>query len=391
MKIGVGLSKEKEGDLAFQEAYRKSLQKLGATRPDLSLVFFSYDYAMDPAVLSSSLKKVFRDVPNFGSSVSSAWFQKDGFELETGVLVVSLKDLGFEYDFLKVHSLKEKAELWSTELSRQIHDRSAVDEKNADFVFFIADSLNFTCGGGFASLEKALPKTPVCGIGASYSVPQVSLVLRSEVYLNALIALEIRGTKPWVALTQSVCPELNPIEINRMSENLVIEVDQKPAFYKLCEHLMAKDDLPMMSPDQFRKHMGDLYVIEVPKTPVKRERTIAEPYGVVSLLGSEMTTGMVAVAHELDFNTTHYLGQKKVAYAEMGASEVFGKLKEKIEKPSFILLLSSTARLRDRDREHGDQKLLREVFPDAPILEVASNGEYLGTHNQFSALAIAFP
>lgn len=391
MKIGVGSSKEKEGDLAFQEAYRRSLQKLGATRPDLSFIFFSYDYAMDPAVLSSTLKKVFRDVPNFGSSVSSAWFQKDGFELETGVLVASFKDLGFEFDFLKVNSLKEKAELWSTELSRQIHDRADVTGKPADLVMFIGDSLNFICGNGFPALEKSLPETSVCGVGASYSVPQVSLVLKGEVYLNAMIGLQIWGAKPWISLSQNVRPELKPIEINRMSENLVIEIDHKPAFYKLCEHLMTIDDLPMMSPDQFRKHMGDLYVVEVPKSGPSRTRTLAEPYGVVSLLGSEMTTGMVAVAHELNFNCTHFIGQKKVNYAEAGALESFKKLKEKVPNPSFILLFSSTARLRDRDRQNGDQKILREVFPEAPILEVASNGEYVGAHNQFAAVAIAFP
>jgi hypothetical protein len=390
VKIGCGSSKEKETELALQEAYRKSLQKLGATRSDLSFVFFSYDYAMDPTALSNAAKRVFRDVPHFGGTVSSASFQRDGFELETGLLVVSFKDLGFEFDFLKVHSLKEKAELWAMELSRQIQDRALVRERPCDFVFFIADSLNFTCGNGFASFEKNLPELQICGIGASYSVPQVSLLCKGEVYSNALVALEVWGAKPWVGLTQNIRPELNPIDINRMSENLVIEIDQKPAFYKLCEHLMTKDDLPMMSQDQFRRHMGDLYVVEVPKVQPERTRSLAEPYSVVSLLGSEMTTGMVAVGHELDFTSTHYIGQKKVEYAEAGARDLFQKLKTQIEKPSFLWLSSSMARLRDRDRKNSDQKILRDIFPDTPILELASNGEFLGVHNQFALIVIAF-
>ncbi|MDB5037134.1 MAG: hypothetical protein JWQ35_662 [Bacteriovoracaceae bacterium] len=391
MKVGIGSSKEKEPELALQEAYRKSLQRLGSTKSDLSLIFYSYDYGMDPTVLGGAFKKVFRDVPHLGSSTLSAWSGKEGFDTETGLLVMSLKDLNFEFDFLRVHSLKEKSELWSTELSRQLHDRALINNKSPDFLFVMADSLNFNASAGFSSLERAFPKTQICGVGASYSVPQVSIVCKGEVYLNALFALEITGTKPWMGLMQNILPELAAIEINRMSENLVIEIDQKPAFYKLCEHLMQKDDLPMMSPDQFRKHMGDLFVVETAKEKIERLRTIGSPHKVISLLGSEMTTGMVAVASELDFSKDHYLGQKKIEYAENGAREVLSQLKAKIEKPSMIWLFSATSRLRDRERKISDRHLVREVYPECPLLEVSSNGEYLGEHNQYAAIVIVFP
>src|SRR5665213_964923 len=103
---------------------------------------------------------------------------------------------------------------------------------------------------------------------------------------------------------------------------------------------MTKDDLPMMSPDQFRKHMGDLFVIESPKTQTKRLRTVGEAYEIVSLLGSEMTTGMVAVAHELDFSKNHFLGQRRVSYAEKCAQDVLVNIKKEIENPSMIWLFS---------------------------------------------------
>jgi hypothetical protein len=154
---------------------------------------------------------------------------------------------------------------------------------------------------------------------------------------------------------------------------------------------MQKEDLPMMSPDQFRKHMGDLFLVEIPRNQPFRPRTLGSPFHVVSLLGSEMTTGMVAVAQELNFSRIHYLGQRKPEYAEEEVRSVLTRIKEKVEKPSWILLLSSVSRLRDRERKISDRALVKEVFPETACLEVGTQGEYLGASNQFASLAIVFP
>lgn len=390
MNFGVGISKEKDSEAAFSEAYRKSLQKLRATKADLSMVFFSYDHGMDPTALAGSLKRVFRDTPTFGTSTTTAWFGVDGFELETGVLVISFKDLGFEFELLKVHSLKEKADLWAAELSRQIQDAASLGKPIPDFTFVMADSLTFKAGEGFSNLEKTFSKAGFCGVGASYSVPQVSVICRNEVYMNSLVAWTWRGVRPWVGLAQNVRPELNPVNINRMSENLMIEIDEKPAFYKLSEHLMAHDDLPMMSPDEFRKHMGDLFLVEGDRSETERMRVRGRAYEVISLLGSEMTTGMVAVARDLDFSKLHYLGQRKASYAEEDLKSVLEQIKAEVSKPQFLMSFSSLSRLRDRDRKISDRSIIRSVFPEVPHVEIATQGEYLGCSNQYASMILAF-
>ncbi|MBN8555022.1 MAG: hypothetical protein J0L93_06215 [Deltaproteobacteria bacterium] len=387
MKMGVGISKARDPEAALQEAYRKSLQKIKSTKADLCFVFYSYDYAMDTGAFAGALKKVLRDIPHAGASTWSAWSDKEAVEGETGLMVFSFKNVEFETHFLKVHSLREKAELWSAEIARQLGDLQ-VDE--SDFLWIMADSLNFNAGNGFQFLERHFPKLQIAGFGTSYSVPQCSVICQGEVYTNSLVAVSIRGLKPWIGLLQSIKPELDAVSVNRMSENLIIELDSKPAFYRLCEHLMTKDDLPMMSPDEFRKHMGNLFVVERSKVPVERLRTFGEAYRVVSLLGSEMTTGMVAVANALDFSQTHYLGQKKVTYAETETEMILQQLKTKIPEPSLLWLISSTTRVRDRERVRSDFAILRSIFPDTPVLGVSSNGEFLGGVNQFAGLVVAF-
>lgn len=391
MKIGAGISREKEPQLALQEAYRRSLQKIGATRSDFSFVFYSYEFGLDPAAFGASLKKVFRDTPHVGCSTWSVWFQKDGFESDSGMMVLSFKDMKSVPEIYKVHSLKEKAELWSAELSRQMEDSSLGAPSSKDLLFLMADSLNFTPGAGFTVLERHFPGLQIGGFGASYSVPQVSTVFQGEVYFNTLIGVLMRGLEAGMVISQSIMPELNPIEINRMSENLVIEIDHKPAFYKLCEHLMTKDDLPMMSPDSFRKHMGDLYLVEAVRVQPRRPRTYGDVHSVVSLLGSEMTTGMVAVAQDLDFSREHYLGQKKVKYAEETLMSALEQAHRDIPKAELIMMASSVPRLREKDRTEDDMTIVRKVYPDVPILQIASQGEYLGGSNQFAALLTIFP
>lgn len=387
MKIGVGFSREREADVALAEAYRKSLQRVSATKADLIFVFYSYDYSLDQPAFSGSLRKVFREVPHYGCSTWSAWSNQEVLEGETGMMVVSIKAPSFEIRPLRVHSLREKAELWSAELSRQIDDSQKPPPES---LLIFADSLNFTPGGGFAFLERKFPKTQILGIGTSFSVPQCSLVCQGEVYLNALVGLAIYGKQPWVALLQSIKPELAEVQINRMSENLIIEIDEKPAFYKLCEHLMSQDDLPMMSPDEFRKHMGNLYVVERSKEILSRPQTLGDPYKVISLLGSEMTTGMVAVAQTLDFSQTHLLGQKKVAYTDELAEMHLSELKSNLPKPSLILMFVNSARNHDKERVVSDLSLVRKTFPDSAVVGVASHGEFLGGANQYAAIIMAF-
>jgi small ligand-binding sensory domain FIST len=386
-KMGVGLSKLKDPEAALQEAYRKSLQRMKATKADLCLIFYSYDYGMDTGVLAGALKKVFRDTPHGGSSTWSVWSDKETVEGETGLMVFSFKDVDFEHHFLKVHSLREKSELWSAELARQLTDFST---ETADFLWLIADSLNFNAGNGFQFLERHFPKLQILGFGTSFSVPQSSVICNGEVYTNSLLALSARGLKPWAALLQSIKPELASVAVNRMSENLIIELDSKPAFYRLCEHLMTSDDLPMMSPDEFRKHMGNLFIVEKPKVAHEYPRTLGEPYRVVSLLGSEMTTGMVAVANALDFSQIHYLGQKKIAYAESETEKLLQELKMKVPEPSMLWMITAASRMRERERQKTDFAILRSIFPETPILGVASNGEFLGGVNQFASLVVAF-
>ncbi len=391
MKIGAGFSREKTPQAALQEAYRKSLQKIGATKADCALVFYSYDFGLDSTALGAAAKKVFRDTRHIGTSSWAAWFQRDGFEAETGLLVVSLKDIQ-NFEFFKVHSLKEKAELWVSELSRQMVDKGfAQPGVSKSLLFCIVDSLCFSSGSGFSALERQFPGMQVCGMGASYSVPQVTLLMDGEVHFNSMVAIGLREADAWVGIAQNIQGEQKPIEINRMSENLVIEIDHKPAFYRLCEHLMAQDDLPMMAPDEFRKHMGDLYIVEVPRVQPKRTRTVGEIYQAVSLLGSEMTTGMVAVAQELDFNREHYLGQKKVVYAEESLRQVLEEIRLKIENPRLLIVAASASRMREKERKIDDHSLIRSLFPHTELLFLASQGEYLGGGNSFAALVIAFP
>lgn len=389
MKMGVGFSKEKSPDAALQEAYRKSLQRLGATKSDLSFVFYSYDYGVDPAVLTGAFKRVFKYTPNIGASTWGAWSEKEAFEGETGLIVMSLKEPSFEFDLLKVNSLREKAELWSAELARQIGDKE--HGTDATSLLLLSDSLNFTPGTGFSFLERHFPKMQAYGFGTSFSIPQCSVVLDGDVYVNALTGLLMRGAQPWLGILQGVKPELQQVAVNRMSENLIIELDGKPAFYKLCEHLMVQDDLPMMSPDEFRKHMGNLFMVEMGDSKTERPQTFGDSYRVVSLLGSEMTTGMVAVANPLDFSQIHYLGQKKSAYAEAEGHAVLKQLKEKIPKPSMVWMFCSHSRNRDKDRQTSDFSLVQSYFPETPVLGVSSNGEYLGGVNQYAALIAVFP
>lgn len=387
MKVGIGFSQEKNPEVGLSEAYRKSLQRLQATRADFVLLVFSYDYGLDLASLTEAVRKVLRTVPHVGTSSWAAWSSREGFEGDSGILVMSFKDLSFEPRFFKVNSLKEKAENWAPELSRQLQE---IRDHRETSLFVLADSLSFIPGEGFEQLETQFPHWQIFGMGASFSVPQVCLVLNGDVYMNALVAVAMQGQIPWIAISQAIRPELEAVTINRMSENLLIEIDSKPAFYRLCEHLMNQDDLPMMGQDEFRKHMGHMFLVERPKEAKPKNQILGESYRSISLLGSEMTTGMVAVATGINFSRAHYLGQRKAQYAEDELEAMLLQLKEKVPNPVCLWVLSSSSRRRDRERSESDAEIIRGVFPHAPTIGIYTNGEYVREPNQFAIMIIAF-
>ncbi len=389
MKAGIGISRSKDFQTALQEAYRTALQRLGALKPDLVFLAYTYDYALDTELFSKIVQRNLRDVPHFGCSTWSAWSHQEMFDAETGLVVLALKDLPFPPKFFKVHSLKEKVDLWSSELGRALEAEPKVMREQS--LFMVADSIHFNSGKGFERLRAQHPNLQVFGFGTSFGIPQSTVLLNGEVFSNALVALWMNGFSPWLGLLQNIRPEANQIHINRMSENLVIEIDEKPAFYRLCEHLMAEDDLPMMPPDDFRKHMGNLYIVEKLHKEEPLLKAFGEPFRVVSLLGSEMTTGMVAIGDTLDFDRAHFLGQKKAKYVEEFSRDILEKLKQEIPNPSLVMTLCSTSHFRDSDRQVSDLDLVKEYFPNAVMFGLGTNGEFLGEANQYSALLAIFP
>lgn len=387
--VGVGLSQSKDIQQALQEAYRESLQRMGALKAQFVMISYTYDHGLDPELLSSILKRQFRDIPHIGWSTWSAWTADNQFEAESGVIVTSFSGLPEGRRLFKVFSIKEKQDLWASELLRHLDTCDEIDRQDSSLLV-IADSIHFKSDAGFSRFQEEHPRLKVMGFGASYGIPQCSLIVDGEIYSNALLAFYLPGIQPWSALIQNICPEADKININRMSENLVIEIDEKPAFYRLTEHLMTEDDLPMMAPDEFRKHMGNMFIVEKDAESSSVLKNIGEGYRVVSLLGSEMTTGMVAVAENLDFSKQHFLGQKKNKYIEDQGLEMLEQLKTKVPKPKFIMMFCSTSHFRDKDRTKSDIQLVKSVFPQTPIFGMGTQAEYLAEKNIQSALIIAF-
>lgn len=390
MRVGIGLSRSKDIQKALQEAYRQSLQRLQALKADFVLFTYTYDHALDPEIFSSLLKRVWKNVDHVGFSTWSAWSEDEQFEADSGLMVLSFLLPSEKKEILKVHSLKEKADLWAAELVRRLEDCEAHRDETG-VLLFVADSIHFQPGKGLDRLSQAFSNIQVIGFGTSYGIPQCSLIVNGEIYSNSLVGVYFHGLETWAGILQHIQPEARPININRMSENLVIEIDGRPAFYRLTEHLMEEDDLPMMSPDEFRKHMGNMYLVEKAKGDTKSLRILGEAHRVIPLLGSEMTTGMVAIGEPLDFEKEQYLGQKKQKYAESRAREVLKELQNKVPNPKALLVFSASSRSRDPIRTLSDSALIKEYFPDIPIFAVSTQGEYIQEINQHSAIILALP
>lgn len=388
MKIAGAISTQKDFQAALQEAYRLALQKLGVLRADCVYVSYTYDHSLDPDLFTAILRKQFRDITHFGASTWSGWSERNQFEADTGVSVMAMTQLPEDWELLKVFSLKEKSELWAPELLKQLDSVDSPDTQGS--LFLVGDGIQFPNDHGLQKIRQGRKSLKVFGYTTSYGIPQCSVVINGELYSNALVALYLPKLHVPTLVVPSVCPELQPIRINRMSENLVIEIDEKPAFYRLSEHLMASDDLPMMAPDEFRKYMGNLFLAEKRSDEIQLEQHLGDIYRVVSLLGSEMTTGMVAVGEELDFESTHYLAQKKNEYSEDRAKEKIQEFLNEYGPFQCLLMFASSSHFRDKERRQDDISLVRQLAPSTPLIGVSSQAEIIGSMTQQSFVLAGF-
>jgi hypothetical protein len=389
IKVGIGFSRTKDLAKAIPEAYRGSLQKLQALRADFAMMAFTYDHAIDAELLAALLKRNLKGVDHLGFSTWSGWTDSEVFEGDSGLCMISFLMPKEKRLIFKIHSLKEKAELWASELIRKFQDSEIAPSSRGTFLF-VADGIHFQSGSGMEKLSEAFPHIQFLGFGNSYGIPQCCQIANAEVHSNSLVGILILDYETWSAILQHIEPEAEAIQINRMSENLVIEIDKKPAFYRLTEHLMEADDLPMMSQDEFRKKMGNLYLVERSISPHKSPRTLGHSHRVIPLLGSEMTTGMVAVSEPIDLEKQLFLGQKKKIYAEEQSLETLLRLKEQVPDPAALFVCASSTRSRDPVRTKSDMMILKAVFPGVPIFGVSSQLEFLNGSNQHSAIVLAF-
>lgn len=368
IRAAVGLSIEPNAARAALEAAGQVVERLGGTTPDFAIACLSSEHAEHLTALLEALASGLGTPYVTGSSSSGVLVP--GREIESGPFVAVL---GVVSDALRAtpflfHDVGDQG----ISAGLRLGQRLSGSRGSNDVVVVWPDALRVRPDRLLASLDAVLGDVPVVGGAASAGVsPDTFQFCGTESTGAAVAGLRLGGAfRHVVGVTQGCRPLGAPLRVTRSHENLILEIESRPAFDVLRERAPAGllDDL------EWALHFLFVGLVPEPDAP----QAGARDFLVRNIVAADADTGVLAVADAVEE------GQHLV-FALREAASARGDLERMSREVSsertgihyrFGLYFNCLARGRSLYGESGvDAAILARAHPDVPILGFSCNAE----------------
>ena len=257
---------------------------------DLVVVFFTVDHLADYQKLLSAIKIITRSERIVGSSGAGV-LSRDG-EIEgapgIAVLVLSSEDLGANP--LMFNPLKARDREIGGEIARAVKTEPG---KESLLVLF-PDPYNAQPGRLFEGIEEGLGSFPVVGAGSSEngSRGKTYQLFGDKISSNSISGFWLSGSfHRSIDITQGCQPITDPMVITKARGNLILEIDNRPAFEVFAKVLKG----PLL------EDIGRALAFVFAGLPGDRRQNSVAPgqYLVRNIVGLDPQKGVLAVAEEV--------------------------------------------------------------------------------------------
>ncbi len=369
IRAGVGLSIERRAAEAAEEAVGLARAALGGDVPDFCIAFATAEHGVRMTPLLRSLSAA-AGTP-YVVGCSAAGVIANDIEVESGtalgVLAVSTDRIrGTPFLF---HDNGDQG------LTAGIHigQRLASSRGTEDVVLLWPDPYHVRPDRLLEGLDATLGPVPVVGGAASSRGESASTFqfCGAEHSERAVSGVRLGGEfRRDLAITQGCRPLCEPLLVTRSHQNLILEVEGRPALDALRER--APEDMTE-DPDLI---YGRLFVGVLPDPEGYRAR--AGEYLVRNIVAADPDTGVLAIADTVEEGSSILFVLREPRSARQDLTQMLGRVRERKGDAEYRFGLYFNCLARGRSlygKEGVDARLLREALPGVPLLGFFCNAE----------------
>jgi small ligand-binding sensory domain FIST len=363
---GVGLSTKSIGHEAVREAAGLALERSGADRADWGLVFSTAPHRPHYADMLAEVQKVLGTRVLSGCSAWGVLTGSEEVEGRPAVAVMASRSDRIVSTPLLVPAGDDEGHDAALEIARQVSDPPGL-------LLLMPDPFSVKPEVVLAALGRRVPGIEVVGATASGD-PRNDRTYQfygRNVASRSLAATWLSGAlQTRIGITQGCQPLGDVCRVTRSENNLILELDARPALDTLC------DRLPEGLHDSLEQLGAHLYV----GLPPDAEQQNIEPgeYLVRPLLGVDRKSGTLAVAAPIRQGQPILLVLREGPAARDDLKQVLARLGAEARgaRPRFGFYFNCAARGQSLYGIPGiDTAYISGTFGDLPIIGFFGNAE----------------
>jgi len=366
---GVGLSTRPRAADAAREATERATAGLGGETPGWCVAFATSSYASELPDLIEGISKA-ASTP-YVVGCSAAGVIAEGKEVEgepaLGVLAVAsdrIRATPFLFHDDGDHGLTAGIRLGQ---------RLMGSRGTSDLVLVWPDAFRVRPDRLLQGMDATLGKVPVAGGAASAngSEPRTFQFSGSDAGPGAVSGIRLGGDFTHrVAITQGCRPLCEPMRVTRCHENLIFEIEGRPAMET------ARDHLPLDAFEDLEQAIDQLFVglVPDPQDPGGRPGE----YLVRSIVAADPDTGVLAIADAVEEGQYVLFAVREPHAARADLVRALSQVSADRSGLDyrFGFYFNCLARGRSLYREEGvDASLFSRILPGVPVLGFFCNAE----------------
>ena len=381
---GTGLAVGGTADNAALEASLQALERSGADRADLALVFTTGDARARAHEALHAVRRVTGAPVVIGCSGTGILTERREVEEDLAVAVLAVRCERLVATPFSFERQGERPQL-GAELGQQIGPTVA----EGGCVLVLPDAIGCNPPALLNELGEALGFVPVLGAVAAGS-PMFELY-NTDATEGALVGVALSGLSPLIGVTQGCTPIGEPYVITHADANVIQRIASRPALEVLTQAIRANPDT-----ESRIRHAGVFagLAMDPAKSPLERGDFL-----VRNLVGADQSSGALAVAERVRIGQTL---QFQIRDAQASRDDLIKMLDELAgrlagRRPAFGCYFDCAGRGRGLFgvADH-DVTLIREKLGEFPLVGFFGNGEFapIGRRNFFhnyTGALVVFP
>jgi small ligand-binding sensory domain FIST len=361
IRAGVGLSAHPSTQRAAEEAATQAIAQAGIRSADTAVAFFTTEHAARAQELVTGVTRVAGCSQIVGCSSAGVLTGAGEIEGAPGLAILVFSSDQMQSLSFLCSDLRAREEEIGTEIAQKIGPRTGRQQ----LLSLFPDTYNAQPDRLLQTIRRRAGFSPIVGAGASASGRGPTYQLcGATLTSNAVAGLHLSGSFEAITdITQGCQPVTQPMLITKAERNLIIEIDQRPAFEVFATVLKGPiaDDL----------ERALMFVFVGLPADTTENRMVGGEYVVRNIIGLDPDEGTLAVAeivHEGEpIIFTLRDGQR--ARADLGQMLERQARRLRGASPSFGLYFNCCARGRSLYGIHGiDTAYIRQRLGDFPLI-----------------------